>query len=112
MAKMKEVIEEKGELWAIAAMIDGSIGYHTVNSARDHIQRYLAGEEKCWCERALATRGGSLVREVEHDLERFLWLEESNPKRVKRVLKYVEALLERSEIEQVQAGLMYPTTML
>ena len=34
MAKMKEVIEEKGELWAIAAMIDGSIGYHTINSAR------------------------------------------------------------------------------
>ncbi len=25
MVKMKKVIEEKGELWAIAAMIDGSI---------------------------------------------------------------------------------------
>ncbi len=65
--KLKEILQEKGEDWLIAALVDGSIGYHTPQGAKRLIESALQGETKDYCERCLAVYKGDLLRMIEYD---------------------------------------------
>jgi len=58
---LKTIIDEKGRPWVVAAMVDGSIGYHTPKHAEILIDRFLSGKEKDYCERCDACFKSDLI---------------------------------------------------
>lgn len=87
---LKKIVEEKGMLWAMAAMVEGSIGYHSPKSAEIRIRQLM--EDRCvqGCERSSAIFGGDSIEEIEHDFKVFQAVEEQDPERAKRIMQIVE----------------------
>ncbi len=107
--ELKKVLDEKGMDWLIAAMVEGSIGYHSPPGARRLIEGALAGETKDYCERCLACFRGDLLLMIESDIEGMRYIEEKNPKKFKRVTDAVRQIASLDAQGQTVAGLMYPT---
>lgn len=108
VAKVQAIVEKHGKEWLIAAMIHGSIGYHSVGSAETLINGVLKGRH--WgCERTDACFKGDPIAEIEHDASYFEYLEENSSETPKRVLVLVEQLRKLSDVQQTTFGLMYPT---
>jgi hypothetical protein len=63
-ADMKKLLDEKGKQWLVAAMVEGSIGYHTPRHAEILIERAISGETKDWCERCYACFGRDLFEMI------------------------------------------------
>lgn len=106
--RVQAIVEKHGKDWLIAAMIHGSIGYHSYESARIMVENALKG--RYWgCERTSACFRGDPTAEITHDASYFEYLEEHSPETPKRVLALVEQLKKLSDIEQTTFGLMYPT---
>ncbi len=106
---LKKVLDEKGMDWLVAAMVEGSIGYHSPPGARRLIEGALAGETKDYCERCLACFKGDLLQMIESDIEGMRCVEEKNPKKFKRVMDAVRQIASLDAQGQTAAGLMYPT---
>ena len=107
---LKTLIQEKGEDWAVAAVVDGSIGYYSPVGARHVVQDFLAGHKQCCSERCLACFGGDMAKMVRNDLERFLYVEEHQPERAARVVAFCrqwERVENPGDISGI--GLAYPT---
>jgi hypothetical protein len=107
--ELKKVLEEKGMDWLIAAMVEGSIGYHSPPGARKLIERALAGETRDYCERCLACFKGDLLQMIECDIDGMKYIEEKNPKKFKRVMDAAKQIASLSPEQQMTVGLMYPT---
>lgn len=107
--EIKEVIEEKGIHWLVSAMVHESIGYHTPVSAGSQIRGYFDGKRVCGCERCSALYG-SREKEILADIKGFKYLEKNDLDRVKNIMNRVKQLSKLGMVEQMTAGLMYPTT--
>lgn len=101
-----ETIEDKGENWVVAAMIEGSIGYHSQAHARRIIENVKKGETEDYCERCIACFGRDLLAMVKHDIDGFKHV---SPAKVERLAKAVQQLERLSDVQQMTFGLMYPT---
>ena len=108
VSKIKRLIETKGEEWLISAMVEGSVGYHSYNSAKRMIDRVLQGKFTL-CERTSACFSGDASMEILHDAECFEWLEQYNKDKVERIVEFVKKTKNLDPIQQVTIGLMYPT---
>lgn len=107
--KINKTLEEKGEDWVVAAMVEGSIGYHTPRHARLLIKRFREGEREDWCERCLAVFKRNLVRMIYHDIRVFESLEKRDPEKAKRIIELVKKVEGLKPEEQIAVGLGYPT---
>jgi hypothetical protein len=74
-AKAKQTIEymldTKGMDWVIAAMIEGSIGYHGAKSAENAINWLMGGHEEGFSERCMACFGCDGLAEIYSDVAQF-----------------------------------------
>jgi len=104
---LKKILDEKGMDWLVAAMVEGSIGYHSPPGARRLIEGALAGETKDYCERCLACFKGDLLQMIESEGMRCV--EEKNQKKFKRVMDAFRQIASLNAQGQTAAGLMYPT---
>jgi hypothetical protein len=107
--KVASVLETKGEDWLVAAMVDGSIGYHSPQSARRLINQYLKDERNSYCERCYACFGTDLEKMILHDIECFEYLETLDPGKVERIANLCQEIEKLESVEQTTIGLLYPT---
>jgi len=108
LAQIKATVERRGIRWVVAAMVDGSIGYHSARSARLMVEYALKG--RFWgCERTGACFHNDPLEEILHDIRYFEAWEKTNPAHVERVIAFAKATEDLSWIERTTAGLMYPT---
>jgi hypothetical protein len=105
--KLRKVIEEKGIYWVIAAIIDGSIGYHTVYTARSLIKALLEGRRYV-TERTVACFRCDESEEVVFDIRNFERLEQRDPERVRELIEFVKKMERLDPIQQLTISLMYP----
>ena len=104
-----EAIEQKGELWVIAALVDGSIGYHTPSHARRIVENWKKGERKDYCERCMALYGCDLQKMMQEDINKLEWTENNNPEKAERLLKAMEHFAKLDDETQTSLSMMYPT---
>lgn len=109
--ELKNILDQKGMDWLIAAMVDGSIGYHTPRSARRLIESALQGETKDWCERCASCFAGDLLEMIGCDVRRMEYLEENSQEKVKRLIETVKQISGLSQEQQSTISLMYPTML-
>ncbi len=107
--ELREILQEKGIDWLIAAMVEGSIGYHSPKHAKRLVEEALSGQTKDYCERCSACYGSDLPAMIDSDIKMMKYLEEQSPKRFQRVIEAVKQLSRLSTEGQTVAGLMYPT---
>lgn len=103
-----KALEEKGEEWVVAALVDGSIGYHTPNHARILIKKFKEGVKEDYCERCLALYKGDLVTMMFWDIFRFERIEKKDPKKVSRIIDFVKKVSKLDSEKQCEIGLLYP----
>ena len=108
--KILEVIKEKGIEWTIAAMVEGSIGYHSPKHANSILRDFTNGKTKSYCERCSACFKEDLDAMLSYDIEIFLLLEERDPDKVQRIINFTKSISELSNEDQTTIGLAYPTT--
>jgi hypothetical protein len=108
-SELERIAREKGEDWAVAAMIHGSIGYHTPSSARVRIRNLLKGERIYGCERTYACFKGDGLEEIAYDFRQFQYVEERDPEKVKRLIEVVRQVAKLDHMGQETFSLMYPT---
>jgi hypothetical protein len=107
--ELKKVFDEKGMDWLIAAMVDGSIGYHSPTHAKRLIESALAGETKDWCERCTACFDNDLLQMIGCDVRRMQYIEQGNPAKFNRVMEAVRQISGLTQEQQGTVGLLYPT---
>jgi hypothetical protein len=118
--RLVKTVKDRGKPWAIAALVDGSIGYHSVESAERIVDdllasRSLGGSERCMC--CFRNDG---VAEVDHDFRYFGNKDENSADRVRVLVNYVKEVLRmnrkrgrpRTWIEQTTESMLYPTSNL
>ena len=108
---IEQTLKEKGELWLMSAMIEGSIGYHSAEHAKRLIQDYMNGERRDSCERCYCCYGSDLEAMIMQDVEHFLYLEKHNQEKVERTMKYAKQTMDLSGIDQMTASMVYPTAI-
>lgn len=108
-ADLKKTVEEKGKLWAIAAMVDGSIGYHSFTSAEIRIRELMEDRYVSGCERSFAVFAGDSIEELEHDFRFFKAVEERDPKKAQRIIEFVKKVSKMSNMGQWAISSLYPT---
>lgn len=104
--EIEQIIKEKGMDWLVAAMVDGSIGYHSPKGAKQLINMALAGGTRDACERCLACFGGDLLEMIEFDVRGFSHVSEA---RADRLVKFVQAAGNLTPIQEMGLSAMYPT---
>ena len=107
--ELKRVIETKGMDWIIAALVEGSIGYHSPKHAKMIIERAVAGEAKDYCERCVACFNCDLMKMIERDVEIFELLEARDPERSERIVSVAKQIANLDEEGQSLVSLAYPT---
>ncbi len=107
--ELKKIKEEKGVGWLIAAMVEGSIGYHSPKHAALLISRALEGETKDYCDRCSACFSEDLMKMISFDIINMKHLEEHVPERYAKVMEVVEQIKKLDDEGQSLASLMYPT---
>jgi hypothetical protein len=116
-AALTKTVHRKGREWAIAALIDASIGYYGVTSAANVIDQLLGGRRLWACERTWACYAGDPLAELEADFAFFKRKEDYAMDAVRDLVEYVkqaEPLLaklyptERWAVETTDS-MMYPT---
>ncbi|MEM2447872.1 MAG: hypothetical protein QXT14_02840 [Candidatus Bathyarchaeia archaeon] len=105
---IRKALDKYGELWVISAIIEGSVGYHTYESAKNMLEYVL--ESRFWlCERTSCIFDGDASLEIAHDIYHFEELMERDPERVRRIMELVRRLEKLSWEQAVAVSLMYPT---
>jgi hypothetical protein len=108
--ELKSVIEKKGMDWLVAALIEGSIGYHSPKHAKILIERAVASEVKDYCERrCVACFNCDLMKMIEHDVEIFERLEARDPQKSERIVSFSKQIANLDEEGQSLVSLAYPT---
>ena len=107
--ELNRVIEKKGMDWLVAALIDGSIGYHSPKHAKILIEHAVAGEAKDYCERWVACFNFDLMKMIERDVEIFERLEAQDPQRSERIVSVAKQIANLDEEGQSLVSLAYPT---
>lgn len=107
--EIEHIIKEKGIDWLVAAMVDGSIGYHSPGSAKMLIERILRGETKDYCERCLCCFRGDLLAMIEADVRGLRFVEKIDPAKVERLTKFVQAAGNLTPLQEMSMSAMYPT---
>ncbi|MEM2355489.1 MAG: hypothetical protein QXO00_04130 [Candidatus Bathyarchaeia archaeon] len=105
---IRRALVKYGRTWIIAAMVDGSIGYHTFQSAENVLECVLNN----WftvCERTMALYHCDASLEVASDIFRFERLFRENPEKAKRILEFVKRLEGLSWDKAITISMMYPT---
>ncbi len=103
------LLKEKGETWAVAAMVEGSIGYHAPDNARRLVKDYQGGRRQDWCERCLCCYGADLEKMILQDMLSFENMEKSLPERAKRIVDFCAQWEKVAPKDMLNAaGLMYP----
>jgi hypothetical protein len=100
---------EKPMSWMVAALVEGSLGYHSPAGARRTVESYRAGERRNYSERCLAMYGGDLEPMIIHDVALFKEIEKHDPERARRIIQFAERVQKLPEEEQIGVGLLYPT---
>ena len=93
----------------IAAMIEGSIGYHTAISASRCIEWFKAGNDTDWCERCDACFGRNLLKMMTYDIYHWMKLEEMDGERYQRILRNTQIMMNADEETQWSISMLYPT---
>ncbi len=101
-----KALEEMGEDWVVAAMIEGSIGYNSLWHTRYLTENIREGETQGWCERCTACFKGDLLAMVKHDIDGFGHV---SPARVDRLVKAAQQIETMNSVQQMAFSLMYPT---
>jgi|GEM_PF-3449359 len=91
--QLVKTVKERGKAWAIAALVDGSIGYHTVESAEQMINDLLAGKSLGGSERCMCCFHNDGVAEIAHDFRYFGGKDEYSKDRVRTLENYVKEVL-------------------
>jgi len=105
-----KIVHEKGEDWAISAIVDGSIGYHSPSGAKKRVEELLKGEQVWGCERDYALFGGDGLRAIAHDFGYFLDREKYDAEEVKAIIQVVKLMLQKADWpDQVGFSMAYPT---
>ncbi len=107
--ELREILQEKGMDWLIAAMVDGSIGYHSPLSAKKLIESAMKGETRDACERCIACYRGSLLDMIESDVRSMRFIEKHHPEKIDRLIQIVQRLNNLTQIQQMTVSMMYPT---
>jgi len=107
--ELSTILEEKGMDWLVAALIEGSIGYHSPKHAKILINRAIAGELKDYCERCVACFNCDLMKMIERDVEIFERLESRDPQRSERIVSFSKQIAKLDEEGQSLVSLAYPT---
>jgi hypothetical protein len=109
--KIKEYVELKGLDWAVAALVHGSVGYHTYRSAKNLLESVLRGRN--WvCERTMACFEGNAAKEALNDFKCFEYLERNDPEYVRRLVKIIKNTEGLNTVEAWTFSCMYPAMML
>jgi hypothetical protein len=109
MNKIETTLQEKGKEWIIAAMVDGSVGYHDPEHAERLIRDYLNGIRESWCERCIACFDADLEKMILSDIEMFERLEQRDPEKTKRIIEFVQRLMKTDETTRMTVSMMYST---
>jgi hypothetical protein len=110
--EIAKAIEEKGEDWMVAALVDGSIGYHSPKHARKLVQEYVEGQRQDWCERCMCCYRCDLEAMILSDVRYFRQREANNPAAASRLIEYCRRVEKLSDIDQTTIGLMFPSLSL
>jgi len=108
-ADLKKLVEEKGKEWLVAAMVEGSIGYHTPKHAEILIGRALSGKTVDWCERCDACFKTDLFEMINYDIRHMLFLEDRNAAKAMRLVETVKVISTMDNEAQLSVSLAYPT---
>ncbi len=106
---LQKLIDEKGKEWLVAAMVEGSIGYHTPRHAEILIERAISGETKDWCERCDACFGTDLFEMIKYDIRIMLFLEDRDAAKAARLIDTVKIIAGMSSEAQMSVSMAYPT---
>jgi hypothetical protein len=99
--ELKKLVDEKGKEWLMAAMVEGSIGYHTPRHAEILIKKALRGETVDWCERCDACFKRDLFEMINYDIRTMLFLENRDAAKASRLVdtvKIISGMSRRSSI--------------
>jgi hypothetical protein len=107
--ELNRVIEKKGMDWLVAALIEGSIGYHSPKHAKILIDKAITGEVKDYCERCMACFNCDLMKMIERDVEIFERLEAQDPQMSERIVSVAKQIASLDEEGQSLVSLAYPT---
>lgn len=106
---VKIIIDDKGREFCIAALIDGSIGYYSPDSA-DNMLRHIERGDKWFAERTMACFNGDGLAEFWYDIKRFIRIETDDFDKVKRLVNFVKLSLGKMSTEKSMAfSSLYPT---
>jgi hypothetical protein len=109
--KVKEYVELKGMDWAVAALVDGSVGYYTYDRAKRFLEYVLNGRN-WFTERTMACFEANAAKEALHDFKYFEYVEKNDPEYVRRLIKVLKNTQGLNTIEAWTFSCMYPTMML
>lgn len=108
-ADLKKLVDKKGKEWLIAAMVEGSIGYHTPRHADIIIDNALSGKTRDYCERCDACFGTDLYEMINYDTGLMLHIEDRDPEKVTRLIETVKIISGMNSEAQTTISLAYPT---
>jgi hypothetical protein len=115
--QLVKTVKERGKAWAIAALVDGSIGYHSVESAEQMVNDLVEGKSVGGSERCMCCFRNDGIAEIAHDFRYFEGKDEYSKDRVRMLENYVKEVLRmnkkrgaaRSWIQQTTESMLYPT---
>ena len=105
-AYVNKALKEKGELWVMAALFYGSVGYYTPNKSQHLLEEWKRGDRESWSDRCLGCYDGNSIVMIHGDVRRF---EQCNQEEQEETMRRVEALKGGDWITQTTASMMEPT---
>ncbi len=103
---IRKALEGHGEAWVVAAMVDGSIGYHTPHHAKILIERFRKGATNDFCERCCACFDTNLVNMMFVDIVR---MEQLDQERQVKLIAFCDAVGKADHEIQGAWSMLYPT---
>lgn len=105
-AYIQDTLNNKGELWVIAALVDGSIGYYQPHSAQIAINRFKQGHIKWYSERCSACFRNNGPYMIYCDITRF---EDIDAEKQGAIITYCKNLINTDSETQLTYSMLYPT---
>ena len=105
-AAIDETLRDKGDLWVIAALVDGSIGYYQPRSASVTLDRFKAGDIHFYSERCSACFRNNGPYMIYCDIERF---NEIDTDKQNAIVEYCKQIMNTDNETQLSYSMLYPT---
>ena len=87
---VNKTIEQNGEDWVSAALVDGSIGYYGPESAGIVVEEFKRGETENFSERCMALYKCDLLKELVHDIKYFERREQNDGEGARRLIRTIQ----------------------